>query len=240
VEKIEMAELEKKVESRAQVLLDKAAVKIPAEMAMTGGIEEAMMRGREETEKISSTPSTDEEIDWENVWASLDKPTIPTISKEKQSGMVTVRRSERNKHDMGKIQDKAEALKKKKNDTAGNTSSSTILNSVEPSFLAKLALASNIKLGDDPGKINASISTIQAKELAKVALMKTKKRLEDKVQVEKSDLEGGPVADALINAELQADPEKGSKHRPPKKPPKKRGRPAVRDREGVAAECSHN
>jgi hypothetical protein len=54
-------------------------------------------------EKTSSTPSTDEEIDWENVWASLDKPTIPTISKEKQSGTVTVRRSERNKQDMGKI-----------------------------------------------------------------------------------------------------------------------------------------
>jgi hypothetical protein len=46
VEKIEMAELEKKVESRAQVLLDKAAVKIPVETAMTGGIEEAMMGGR--------------------------------------------------------------------------------------------------------------------------------------------------------------------------------------------------
>jgi hypothetical protein len=75
VEKIEMAELEKKVESRAQMLLDKAAVKIPVEAAMTGG--------REEAEKISSTPSTDEEIDWENVWASLDKPTIPTIPKEK-------------------------------------------------------------------------------------------------------------------------------------------------------------
>jgi hypothetical protein len=44
-EKIEMAELEKKVESRAQVLLDKAAVKIPVETAMMGGIEEAMMGG---------------------------------------------------------------------------------------------------------------------------------------------------------------------------------------------------
>jgi hypothetical protein len=83
VEKIEMAELEKKVESRAQMLLDKAAVKIPVEAAMTGGREEAMTGGREEAEKISSTPSTDEEIDWENVWASLDKPTIPTIPKEK-------------------------------------------------------------------------------------------------------------------------------------------------------------
>jgi hypothetical protein len=233
-----MAELEKKVESRALMLLDKAAVKIPVEAAMTRGIEEAMMGGREEAEKISSTPSTDEEIDWENVWASLDKPTIPTIPKEKQSGMVTVRRSERNKHDTGKIQDKAEALKKKKNDTAGNTSSSSILNSVDPTFLAKLALSSNIKLGDDPGKINASISTIQAKELAKVALMATKKRLEEKAQAEQSDLEGEPVAGALTNAELQADPEKGSKHRPPKKPPKKRGRSKARD--GVAAECSRN
>jgi hypothetical protein len=113
--------------------------------------------------------------------------------------MVTVRRSERNKHDTGKIQDKAEALKKKNNDIAGNTSSSAILNSVDPTFLEKLALYSNIKLGDDPGKINASISTIQAKELAKVALMVTKKRLEEGAQAEQSDLEGEPVAGALIS-----------------------------------------
>jgi hypothetical protein len=57
------------------MLLDKAVVKIPVEMSMT--------EGREEVEKVSSTPSTDEEIDWENVWSNLGKPAIPTIPKEK-------------------------------------------------------------------------------------------------------------------------------------------------------------
>jgi virulence-associated protein VagC len=56
-EKIEIAELEKKVESRAQMLLDKAAVRIPVEVAMA--------EGRVEVEKVSSTPSIDEEIDWD-------------------------------------------------------------------------------------------------------------------------------------------------------------------------------
>jgi hypothetical protein len=72
-EKIEMVELEKKVESRAQMLLDKAAVNIPVEVTMNAG--------REEIEKISSTPSTDEEIDWDNVWSNLGKSSIPTIPK---------------------------------------------------------------------------------------------------------------------------------------------------------------
>jgi hypothetical protein len=54
-EKIEMAELEKKIESRAQTLIEKSAINIPVEIPMNVG--------GEETEKINSTPSTDEEID---------------------------------------------------------------------------------------------------------------------------------------------------------------------------------
>jgi hypothetical protein len=225
-EKIEMAELEKRVESRAQVLLDKAAVKIPIEMAMT--------EGREEGEKVSSTPSTDEEIDWENVWSNLGKAAIPTISKEKQSGVVAVRRSERNKQDTGKIQDKAEALKKKNNDITGNTPVSAILNSVDPNLLEKIALSSNIKLGNAPAKINASISTIQAKELAKITLMATKKRVEE--QAKQKDLEGDSGAAEFANTERHADPEEVPSHRPPKKPPKKRGKSKVREVE--SADCS--
>jgi hypothetical protein len=225
-EKMEMAELEKRVESRAQVLLDKAAVKIPIEMTMT--------EGREEGEKVSSTPSTDEEIDWENVWSNLGKADIPTISKERQSGVVAVRRSERNKQDTGKIQDKAEALKKKNNDIAGNTPVSAILNSVDPNLLEKIALSSNIKLGNAPGKVNASISTIQAKELAKITIMATKKRLEE--QANQKELEGDPGAGELANTERHADSEEVPSHRPPKKPPKKRGKTKVREAE--AADCS--
>jgi hypothetical protein len=54
-EKIEMAKLEKKIESRAHMLLDRAAVNIPMEGSINAG--------GEETEKVNSTPSTDEEID---------------------------------------------------------------------------------------------------------------------------------------------------------------------------------
>jgi hypothetical protein len=225
--KIEMAELEKKVESREQMLLDKAAVRIPVEVAMT--------EGREEVEKVSSTPSTNEEIDWDNVWSNLGKSSIPTIPKEEQSGTTAVRRSERNRSDTGKIQDKAEALKKK-NDISGNTSSFRIVNSVDPALLEKIAFSSSINLGNAPKKINASISTIQAKELSKVDLMATKKRLEE--QAKQKEIEGESEISKMANAESQADLEEAPTHRPPKKPPKKRGRSKVR--EGEDAGCSRN
>jgi hypothetical protein len=54
-----MAKLEKKIESRAQMLLDRAAVNIPMEGSVNAG--------GEETEKVNSTTSTDEEINWDNV-----------------------------------------------------------------------------------------------------------------------------------------------------------------------------
>jgi hypothetical protein len=113
VEKIEMAKLEKKIESRAHMLMDMAAVNIPMEVPVNAG--------GEETEKVSSTPSTDEEIDWDNVWSNLGKSSTPTIPKDKKSGPITVRRSERNKSEIGKIQDKAEVIKKKNNEISGST-----------------------------------------------------------------------------------------------------------------------
>jgi hypothetical protein len=228
-EKIEMAELEKKIESRAQTLIDKPAINIPVEVPVSVG--------GEETEKINSSPSTDEEIDWDNVWSNLGKPNIPTIPKEKKSETTTVRRSERNKSDTGKIQDKAEAIKKKSNEISGNTSSFAILNSVDSALLEKCATASNINLGNAPEKINAAISTIQAKELAKATLMATKKRLEDQAD-QKNKLEGGPEESEMHTADTQRNLEETAVHRPPKKPPKRRGR--SRAREGGAEDHWHN
>jgi hypothetical protein len=101
----------------------------------------------------------------------------PHNSQIKKSGTTVVRRSERNKSETRKIQDKAEAIKKKNNDISGKTSSFAILNSVDPSLLEKIATSSNINLGNAPEKIFATTSTIQAKELAKATLMVTKKRL---------------------------------------------------------------
>jgi hypothetical protein len=102
---------------------------------------------------------------------------------------------------------------------------------IEFSFVA---LSSNIKLGNAPGKVNASISTIQAKELAKITLMATKKRLEE--QAKQKELEGDSGAGELANTERHADSEEVPSHRPPKKPPKKRGKTKVREVE--AADCS--
>jgi hypothetical protein len=167
-EKLKMATLEKKIESRTQMLLDRAAVNIP--------LEGSVNVGGEDTEKVNSTPSTNEEIDWDNVWSNLGKSSVPTIPKDKKSGSVTLRRSERNKSEVGKIQDKAEAIKKKNNE--GSTSSFTILNYRDPALFEQIDSASNINLGNVPEKITANIATIQAKELAKATLMETKKRLE--------------------------------------------------------------
>jgi hypothetical protein len=44
---------------------------------------------------------------------------------------------------IGKIQDKAEAIKKKNNEISGSTSSFAILNSVNPALLEHIASASN-------------------------------------------------------------------------------------------------
>jgi hypothetical protein len=90
-EKIEMAKLEKKIESRAHMLMDRAAVNIPIEVPINVG--------GEETEKVSSTPSTHEEIDWDNVWSNLENHLFQQspIPKDKKSGPITVRICERNK-----------------------------------------------------------------------------------------------------------------------------------------------
>jgi hypothetical protein len=94
---------------------------------------------------------------------------------------------------------------------------------------------SNINLGNAPNKITANISTIQTKELAKAALMETKRRLAE--QAEQKEKEGESEESEMITTEIQRDLEETSVHRPPKKPPKKRGRSKVR--EGGAGGCSH-
>jgi hypothetical protein len=145
--------------------------------AVNISLEGSVNVGGEDNEKVNSTPNTDEEIDWDNVWSNLGKSSVPTILKDKKSGSVTLRRSERNKSEVGKIQDKAEAFKKKNNEISGSTSSFAILNSVNPALFEQIASASNINLGNVLEKITANIATIQAKELAKATLMETIKRL---------------------------------------------------------------
>jgi hypothetical protein len=124
-----------------------------------------------------------------------------TTVKKKKSETTVLHRSERTKSGDGRIQDKAEAAKKKANEFSGKTLSFSVFNSVDPAVLEKLASASNICLGETTDKISSSISTIQAKEIANAALRAAKKRL-SKQQKQSCD-EGGP-SDSLIN-ELAAD-----------------------------------
>jgi hypothetical protein len=88
-----------------------------------------------------------------------------------------LRRSTRNRADGTKIQEKAEAVKKKNNEISGTLSSFTVLNSVEPVSLENVALASNIVLGKRAVEISKTISTIQAKEIAKATLLEAKHRI---------------------------------------------------------------
>jgi hypothetical protein len=63
-----------------------------------------------------------------------------------------------------KIQEKAEASKKKYNEISSKSSYFSILNSVDPQILKSIALVSNINLGNDDSEVATSISMIQANE----------------------------------------------------------------------------
>jgi hypothetical protein len=75
-----------------------------------------------------------------------------------------VRRSARNMGGTMKIQEKAEASKKKYNEISSKSSYFSILNSVDPQILKSIALVSNINLGNDDSEVATSISMIQANE----------------------------------------------------------------------------
>jgi hypothetical protein len=200
-EKLEMAALEKKVEGRARKLLEKAAVNIQSDSGVEGNAQEEIAtrvtentstRGKglfegdgvgKDTITTNSTDD-DEEIDWDKIQNALDADETVDLTtvKKKKSESMPLRRSERTKCDNYKIQDKAEMAKKKMNEISVKPLLCSVLNSVQPAVLEKLASASNIKLGDTAEKISASISTIQAKELATAALMAAKKRVAEQKQ----------------------------------------------------------
>jgi hypothetical protein len=87
---------------------------------------------------------------------------------------MEVRRSARLTGGALKIQEKAEASKKKQTEIPGKPSSFSILNSVDP-HLRSITLVSNINLGDDDSEVANSISLIHANENARVALLTAKK-----------------------------------------------------------------
>jgi hypothetical protein len=104
-----------------------------------------------------------------------------TKVKKKKSELTVVRRSERQKNDSCRIQDKADVAKRKTNEFTGKTTPYTVLNSIDAGALEKLASVSNIKLGATARQVSASLSTIQAKELAKANA--AKKRVEEQKEL---------------------------------------------------------
>jgi hypothetical protein len=246
-EKLEMAALEKRVENRAMKLLEKAAINIQKddmEVEKRGennikdttkvteeGSEDYMKKRMEGKDNIINTDSTedDEEIDWDKVQDALDTNEVVDLTKvkKKKSELTAVRRSERQKNDSCRIQDKAEAAKRKTNEFTGKTTPLTVLNSIDAGNLEKLASVSNIKLGATAKQVSVSLSTIQAKELAKATLNAAKKRVEEQKEssqleatTSESELKGKEVVDVENEEECL---EGKTELRPPKKPPKMRG-----------------
>jgi hypothetical protein len=175
---IQMADLERKVEERATKLIEDKRV------SLTG----VSVEGTQDS-KISNNDSSNksgedsDEMDWESALDAFgsykDKEFEQAI--EKLTSIEGVRRSTRTKSNSGKVQDMAEAIKKKKNDISGNTP----VNSAHSSQLVSVAAACNISLGNSPSNIASVISSFQANELARAALQAAKKRVTNQTNADK-------------------------------------------------------
>jgi hypothetical protein len=181
-EKLEMREVEKRVEVRATKLLNDSAINIK-------GSEEEVKGKEEESGEVLLSGSTDddEEIDWDKLNKSFGTNEGIALTAEalKKREAAELRRSARKKSGCGNIQDKVEAAKKKNNEISGTLSSFAIFNSVTQTMLENLASTSNINLGNSKDSISATISTIEANELAKAALVAAKQKLDEQQQEEK-------------------------------------------------------
>jgi hypothetical protein len=118
-----------------------------------------------------------------------NKEIDPNTVTKKKSGDTKLRRSVRHLNDNNKIQDKAEAAKKKLNKIPGNLSTYAVFTSVKPSNLENLVVASNIKLGNFFEVAAAVIDTMQAKEIAKATLLAAKIRVAN--QAKQTSIESG-------------------------------------------------
>jgi hypothetical protein len=143
-EKLEMQEVEKRVEVREAKLLNESAINIQ------GGEEEVMKK--EDSGEVLTLGSTDEdeEIDWDKLNKSFGTNEGIALTTEalKKKEAAELRRSARNKSGECKIQGKAVAAKKKNNEISSKLSSFAIFNSVSHTMLENLASGSNINLGN--------------------------------------------------------------------------------------------
>jgi hypothetical protein len=137
-----------------------------------------------------------------------DKGSLLSNTTNKSVG-TKLRRSTRNRADGTKIQEKAEAVKKKNNEIPGTLSSFVVLNSIEPVSLENVATASNIVLGKRTDEISKTISTIQAKEIAKATLLEAKQKILQAKQKEqeraRTAIEGGKPEEAIEEPDENLD-----------------------------------
>jgi hypothetical protein len=216
-EKFEMANLERNIEERAKRLLDNQAIKIPL-------AEDTSDNDNQNSASNKSGEDTDE-IYWDkvgsNLWSDEEKEATP--KKVEGKAEMEVRRSARITGGTLKIQERAEASKRKQNEISGKSSSFSILSSVDPQVLRSIALVSNINLGDDDLGVANSISLIQANENARVALFTTKKKIVEASQKKRMESETQTDDDrGGMDNSGETDPmvNDGDMIRPSKKPPR--------------------
>jgi hypothetical protein len=237
-EKAEMEELEKKVEMRANKLLETAAIKINTEESGMEGEKSKGLEGKE-SKSSSATTDDDDEIDWDRIQESLDnnlEVDVHRVKKNKET--VELRRSARHKGDMGSMLEKAEAAKKKNNELAGNLSYFAILNTVDTSHLEKLAKISNIELGDTSENIAATISSLQASEIAKASILSARRKLAEKARQEKNDGDKAERDRVEAGTNVDVDMDRGTETegdcpRPSRKPPRRKHAAKARKGAGV-------
>jgi hypothetical protein len=156
-----------------------------------------------------------------NLWSDEEKEATPKKIEEKAE--MEVRRSARITGGALKIQERAEASKKKLNEISGKSSSFSILNSVDPQVLRSIASVSNINLGDDDLGVANSISLIQASENARVALFTAKKKIVEASQKKRMECETQTDDDRGgldSSGETESVVNDGDMLRPSKKPPR--------------------
>jgi hypothetical protein len=168
LEHAQMADIEKKVEERAAKLLDDKVVTLP------GTKEDVGVNSRLSNNFSNKSGEESDNMDWGSALDAFGSYKDKEFEKaiEKLSAKEGVRRSARTKGNIERIQSMAEALKKKKkNEPSGNTHSTPVF----ASQLATVAAACNIYLGNSPNKIEASISSFHANEMAMAVLHAAKK-----------------------------------------------------------------
>jgi hypothetical protein len=222
---IQMADLERKVEERVTKLIEDKRVSLP------GVSVDGTQDSKTSNDSSNKSGEDSDEMDWGSALDAIssykDKEFEQDI--EKLSSIEGVRRSTRSKSNSGKVQEMAEAIKKKKNDISGNTS----INSTPSSQLISVAATCNISLGNSPSKIASVISSFQANELARAALQAAKKRVANQTnadKIESADV-GGDCRDvSTTGVEVE---------RPPRKPPR-RGRSQNRKKDDAGVNRDTN